>query len=263
MPDEHNSPFAWLIIKASSSENMKEKQLYLLSKVINFKLDTSPLLKINMMKATFPNVIMTGSVLFMFLFASACNHKGQEYCHYFDKYVYPGDYTSRNSIIQKYKVTGKNEYRFTVMGELNNYWYYEEIDEKVTNNGLERKFDDKFVITHEFDSILKENHFKGLDRQFFLNSVTLSGKKQINIEGKKYLVLRYYETVGTYGYISYYLKDFGFISYMMDTGYLLCRRTYNDNRLNQSTLNLIDNSLISDTAFFIMPSHFRSITGRE
>jgi hypothetical protein len=217
------------------------------------------------MKSTYkknPNLHLLISIFCISIIIPSCSNIGKEYTHYFDKYRGYADDQERNSIIQKYKLTGKNEYRFTVMGELNNYWYYEEIDEKVTNKGLERKFNDKFVVTHKFDSLWKENNFNGLDRPLFLNRVTLSGIKQLNINGRKYNIFRYNESLGTYGYISYYLEDFGFISYTMETGYLLCRRTYNDNRLSQSTLNLIDDSLINDTAFFFMPSHFKSITGR-
>ncbi|HQG52893.1 MAG TPA: hypothetical protein PLQ61_03325 [Bacteroidales bacterium] len=194
--------------------------------------------------------VMVGSFSIILTVITSCSDKNKEYTHYFDKYSYFDGMQTRNSIIQKYKVINKNEYRFSVIGEYNDYWYYEELNERVGPNGLSRKFYDKYLITHKFDSVWKENSFSGYNRPFFMNTVTLSGIKNIHVKGEEYSILRYYENEGTYGYVSYYLKGFGFISYDMNKFYLLCRRTYNDYRIDEEVLNAVCDSLVRDTSFF-------------
>lgn len=192
--------------------------------------------------------------ILFFLLVLSCKVENKEVIYYYDQYMQDNSIYAKNSIIIKGQSQSNNETRIIIEGQPGKYWYYEDFFQKyVANKGIYRKFDDDYILYYRFDSIgITQSINIPIKTLFIKNSITLRDKKEYLINGKKYLIYAYSESEGSSGIISYYLDGVGFIAYDLLNGeYLLCNRmsVYNE-KIDNKTLKMVNDSLIRDTCFF-------------
>jgi DNA-directed RNA polymerase subunit N (RpoN/RPB10) len=176
------------------------------------------------------------------------------FCKKAEPTFYYNFYDKSDSIIKKDKYILKinkidgNEYLINIEGDNN---YKQDVKMKIDSLGISRYCNNRFVLTHHFDSVENET-FCYSAPPFIHKRVDWAMKRQYIVENTSYEVICYSENSGSSIYnSSYYLKGFGFICYYkydVDK-YILCDSIKNVD-FDLKVLQQINQQLITDTTTF-------------